>query len=80
MRRGSSQALKPKQSPTRRKKDFSSFLAKTANEKPWTLCARALPLSFSPSIKGFTFLCCAGTCTWLFIVADPQFQLSSDPE
>ena len=49
----------------------------SANEKPGTLCLQPSLLPF-PSIKGFSFPCCVGTCTGLTMAADPELQISTD--
>ena len=51
----------------------------SANEESWTLFIIALPAPFFLSVKVFSFSCCAGTCTWFTIVADPKLQFSADP-
>ena len=52
----------------------------SANEKPQTLFLLQNPTLLFFFYKAFSFPCPAGTCTWLAIVADPEFQFSAAPE
>ena len=52
----------------------------SANGKSWTLCFLSPPNSLSSSMKGCSFHCSLGTCTWLTMVADLGLQFSADPK
>ena len=66
--------------PNRKRKYSPSFLARAQPMK-----SRGLFVYYSPPnflllfIKNVLFLCPAGTCTWLPMVADPEWQFSADP-
>ena len=58
--------------PSRKKKDSSSFLARTQPMKShgWTLCLLYLLQLLFPPIKE-VFPCHVGTCIWFSKTADP---------
>ena len=63
------------------KKKLDSFLGKDSpNEKPWTRFYYNPPNFLFFPMKAFSCPCHVGTCTWLAMVADPEFQFSADPK
>ena len=65
--------------PNKKEKDFSSFLPRTQPRKAMDpLFTPAFP-PFFPSTRLFSPLL-RGPATWLAMFADPELQLSADPE
>ena len=65
--------------PNKKKKDTSSFLAKTHPMKSYGLFYYGLP-NFLFLYKSILLSLSLGTCTWFTVVADHKLQFSADSE